>query len=416
MRPEQIKIDEFDYDLPESRIALHPPAQRDSSKLLLYKNGDITEDTFANIHLHLPEKTLLVFNNSRVINARIKFKKASGAIVEIFCLEPAGAVADYNMVMGKKAGVSWKCLVGGAAKWKEPFLQKEIVVDGKATLLTVIKKEKLAGIFVIDFSWQPQEFSFAQIIEAAGAVPLPPYIKRHTQTEDTSRYQTIYAAHNGSVAAPTAGLHFTENVFTKLAAKRIEKAFVTLHVGAGTFKPVKAGTMQEHDMHAEYIDVDISSIEHIKKNAGRIAAAGTTSLRTIESLYWLGVKAFLNPALAELSLSQWEVYNEPLATCSLQPYDALNSLLTWMRTNKINNIFTKTQILIAPGYRFRIANMLVTNFHQPRSTLLLLVAAAIGNDWKKMYSYAMAHEFRFLSYGDANLIFIKNAATGSNFL
>ena len=239
-------------------------------------------------------------------------------------------------------------------------------------------------------------------------MPLPPYIKRSTDNEDTSRYQTIFAAHNGSVAAPTAGLHFTENIFEKLAAKNISKAFVTLHVGAGTFKPVKAERMQDHEMHAEYIDVNIATIEKLKAHIGKIGATGTTSLRTIESLYWLGVKASLNPETAELSLLQWDVYDEPLANTNLTAADALNALLYWLKKNNKENIFTQTQILIAPGYRFRIANILITNCHQPRSTLLLLVAAAIGNDWKMMYEYAMKNDFRFLSYGDGNLIIIDN--------
>jgi S-adenosylmethionine:tRNA ribosyltransferase-isomerase len=406
MRPVKISINDFDYDLPEGRIALHPLTQRDASKLLVYKNGTLAEDTFANIDTHLPANTLLVFNDTKVINARIKFIKSSGTGIEIFCLEPYETVKDYSTVMNKKEKVMWKCLVGGAAKWKETFLEKTISINGENILLSAEKKEKLSDSFIIEFSWQPAHYSFAEIIEAAGDVPLPPYIKRSTDDEDVSRYQTIFAANNGSVAAPTAGLHFTENIFEKLPQKNISKTFVTLHVGAGTFKPVKAETMDGHEMHAEYIDVNTETINEIRNKTGHIAATGTTSLRTIESIYWLGAKVFLNPGVQTLSLSQWEVYDEPLSNVSLSANDALDHLLEWMKRNNIENIFTQTQILIAPGYTFRIANMLITNFHQPRSTLLLLVAAAIGYDWKKMYSYAMENDFRFLSYGDGNLIFI----------
>jgi len=408
MRPSAISINDFDYELPDERIALHPLAQRDASKLLVYRAGDLEEAVFANIDHHLPEGALLVFNNTKVINARVRFKKATGANIEIFCLEPHEAINDYSSIMSRKESVRWKCLVGGAAKWKDEVLEKEISINDDKVILSVAKMEKLTDAFIIDFSWSPASFSFAEIIEAAGDVPLPPYIKRSTDNEDTSRYQTIFAAHNGSVAAPTAGLHFTENIFEKLAAKNISKAFVTLHVGAGTFKPVKADRMQDHEMHAEYIDVNIDAIEKLKAHIGKIGATGTTSLRTIESLYWLGVKASLHPDAAALSLSQWDVYDASLANIKLTASDALDALINWLRKNNKENIFTQTQILIAPGYKFRIANMLITNFHQPRSTLLLLVAAAIGDDWKKMYGYAMENDFRFLSYGDGNLIFIND--------
>ncbi len=406
MIPQQISIDNYDYDLPDDRIALHPLSQRDLSKLLVYKNGEITESTFLKIDDYLPTETLLVFNNTKVINARIKFAKTTGTLIEIFCLEPFGEITEYSTVMNATNNVQWKCLVGGAAKWKDEVLEKEITIAGEKVILFAKKVEKITEAFIIEFYWQPPSFSFAEIIEAAGKVPLPPYIKRNTDEEDTSRYQTIFAEHRGSVAAPTAGLHFSENIFEKLSAKKINKTFVTLHVGAGTFKPVKAATMAEHEMHAEYIDVDIATIENIKNNIGRIAAVGTTSLRTIESLYWFGAKVFNNKSLKELSLHQWDVYSNELAIIKCSAEDALGALLTWMKENNKERIFTQTQILIAPSYTFKIANMLITNFHQPKSTLLLLVAAAIGNDWKKMYNYALENNFRFLSYGDGNLIFI----------
>jgi S-adenosylmethionine:tRNA ribosyltransferase-isomerase len=406
MTPQQISIDDYNYDLPDERIALHPLVQRDSSKLLVYKNGGVAASTFSKLDEYLPSETMLVFNNTKVINARIKFTKTTGALIEIFCLEPVGNITEYSTIMNATNTVQWKCLVGGAAKWKDEILEKEIAIGSEQVRLFAKKVEKITEAFIIEFSWQPSSFSFAEIIETAGKVPLPPYIKRDTDNEDTSRYQTIFAEHSGSVAAPTAGLHFSENVFRKLSAKNINTTFVTLHVGAGTFKPVKATTMADHEMHAEYIDVDITTIENIKDNIGKIAAVGTTSLRTIESLYWFGAKVFTDKSVKELSLLQWDVYSDELVNSKLSAYDALETLLIWMKENNKQRIFTQTQILIAPSYTFRIANMLITNFHQPKSTLLLLVAAAIGNDWKKMYSYALKNDFRFLSYGDGNLIFI----------
>ena len=405
MNPSKISIQDYSYHLPEEKIALHPLAQRDASKLLVYKKGIIEENVFANITSLLPEHSLLVFNNTRVINARIRFKKTTGANIEIFCLEPQGNITEYSTVMSSTGASQWKCLVGGAAKWKDEVLEKNIIINGENVLLKAIMLDKLSDAYSIQLSWTPANFSFAAVIEAAGETPLPPYIKRITEEEDTSRYQTIFAEEDGSVAAPTAGLHFTENIFEQLQKKNIDKTFVTLHVGAGTFKPVKAATMLDHEMHAEYIDINKESIIELKNKLGKIAAVGTTSLRTIESLYLLGVKAYLNPEEKKLVLNQWDVYNDPLVNANVKTADALDALLVWMKLNNTNNIFTQTQLLIAPGYRFRIANILITNFHQPQSTLLLLVAAAIGDDWKKMYDYALKNDFRFLSYGDGSLIF-----------
>ena len=312
MTPQQISIDDYNYDLPDDRIALHPLSQRDASKLLVYKNGNIEETIFSKIDENLPQETLLVFNNTKVINARIKFTKLTGAVIEIFCLEPFGTITEYSTVMNATTSAQWKCLVGGAAKWKEKTLQKKIKINDEEVILSAKKIAKITEAFIIEFSWIPATFSFAEIIEAAGRVPLPPYIKRNADEEDTSRYQTIFAEHGGSVAAPTAGLHFTENIFEKLAQKNIQKTFVTLHVGAGTFKPVKAATMQDHEMHAEYIDVDIATIQTLKNNIGKVAAVGTTSLRSIESLYWFGVKVFNDRNIKELSLHQWDVYSDDL--------------------------------------------------------------------------------------------------------
>lgn len=406
MDPRTISINEYNYPLPENRIALHPLPARDASKLLVYKKGEIRETVFSAIDEYIPPETLLVLNNTKVINARIKFKKNTGAIIEIFCLEPYQAASGYENAMAKTGSSQWKCFVGGAAKWKDEILQKEITIGEQKVILSAAKKEGPDETFLIEFFWEPAGLSFFQITEAAGNVPLPPYIKRDSDNEDAERYQTVFAAHIGSVAAPTAGLHFSEEILKKLSIKNIHPAFVTLHVGAGTFKPVKADTMAGHDMHAEYLDVSAETIVELKNKIGKIAAVGTTSLRTIESLYWFGVKVFYNKELKELSLKQWDVYSEELRDTRLSTYDALTALQEWMKKNELKNIFTQTQILIAPGYNFRMVNMLITNFHQPRSTLLLLVAAAIGDDWKKMYDHALANDFRFLSYGDANLIFI----------
>ncbi len=406
MKPSELSILDFSYQLPEEKIALHPLSQRDASKLLIYKDGHLQEDLFSNIAHYLPENTLLVFNNTRVINARLRFKKTTGANIEIFCLEPLGEVADYSTIMSATAQVRWKCLVGGAAKWKEEALVKTISIEGQTLEIKALKMGRLNEAYDIQLSWTPSNHSFAAVLEAAGDTPLPPYIKRDTDLADKNRYQTIFAKEAGSVAAPTAGLHFTEAIFEKLQTKGISKTFITLHVGAGTFKPVKATQMQDHDMHAEYIDVHRESIEELRNNIGHIAAVGTTSLRTLETLYWLGAKICLNPSLEKLFISQWEVYEAPLSACKIDATDAMDALLLWMQQHQTNHIFAQTQILIAPGYRFKMANILTTNFHQPQSTLLLLVAAAIGNEWTRMYDYALQHDFRFLSYGDGNLIFI----------
>lgn len=406
MHPRDLSINDFTYNLPAEKIATHPLSERDLSKLLIYKEEKITEDIYRNIAEHLPESSLLVFNNAKVIPARILFKKDTGAIIEIFCLEPYEE--EYTIVMSKKGAVKWKCMIGGASKWKEGSLQKRIFLNGEAVVLTASLKEKLADSYVTEFSWFPEKISFAEIIEQAGVMPLPPYIKREVQIDDKERYQTIYAQHKGSVAAPTAGLHFTSEVFSALKEKKINIDYVTLHVGAGTFKPVKADKMDQHDMHAEWIDVSLHTIEnlliHLNKN---ITAVGTTSLRTIESLYWMGLKTLLdkNIIVEQLEIKQWEVYEE-LSKKKIRPEESLHSLLDWLKKNELQKLFIKTQILIAPSYHFKIADALITNFHQPRSTLLLLVAA-ITKDWKKIYDHALQNKYRFLSYGDGCLLQIN---------
>jgi S-adenosylmethionine:tRNA ribosyltransferase-isomerase len=402
MNPRNISILDFTYQLPDDKIALHPLAQRDASKLLVYREGLIKEDIYQNIHDHLPQNSLLIFNNTKVIKARILFTKSTGAVIEIFLLEPYQA--DYTSTLTATRSCKWKCFIGGVAKWKASILKKELRPAGLE--LNAVLIEKVTDAYVVEFNWNGN-VSFAEIIDQAGNIPLPPYIKRKTDEEDIIRYQTIYAAHDGSVAAPTAGLHFSDTVFKQFDKKNISKDFVTLHVGAGTFKPVKASTMEAHEMHAEWIDVSIISIENIIANLNNtIVAVGTTSLRTIESLYWLGVKSVLDPSSQQLYLSQWEVYDQ-LAAANISVKEALDNLIQWLKRNKTNQLFTHTQILIAPGYTFKIIKALITNFHQPQSTLLLLVSAAIGTNWKKVYDYALENDFRFLSYGDGSLLFIE---------
>lgn len=409
--PRNISIEDYVYELPDDRIALHPLAERDASKLLIYRKGVIREDIYRNIDQHVPASSLLVFNNTRVIRARIRFQKESGGIIEIFCLEPYERISDFSTIMNRKGSVRWKCMIGGASKWKTGSLQKEL--NSKHATLEARLVEKLTDAYVVEFLWTPPTHSFAEILDASGDIPLPPYIKRKNDESDATRYQTIYARDEGSVAAPTAGLHFTQEIFDRLKEKGIQQAFLTLHVGAGTFKPVKASTMAGHDMHAEWIDVTNTFIQQlIAQYPKPVVAVGTTSLRTLESLYWMGVKTALDPSLQQLSLTQWEVYEPLLADTNLSLEEALRALRNWLDRNKRDRLFTQSQILIAPGYRFRVANALVTNFHQPRSTLLLLVAAAVGyknSEWKKIYEYALSHHFRFLSYGDGSLLFIQKS-------
>ncbi len=409
--PKNISIHDFTYSLPEERIAKYPLTERDASKLLIYKEGEIVEDVYRSITHHIPENSLLIFNNTKVVEARLLFQKPTGGVIEIFCLEPHEQYADITTAMLQKGKVLWQCLVGGVSKWKTgQLLEKKIKQSGKEIILQASYIEKRNDSFIIELSWSPTELSFAEVLHYAGAIPLPPYIKRAVEEADSERYQTVYAHFDGSVAAPTAGLHFTDTIFKKLKDKNILTGFVTLHVGAGTFKPVKADIMQEHEMHAEFIDVSRTTIENIVDNLdNNIIAVGTTSLRTIESLYWLGVKQSLVisresgvDTYKQLSLLQWEAYE--LSEKNISAKDALQSLLNWTKENKLERIVAKTQILIAPGYEFKIVKGLVTNFHQPQSTLLLLVAALIGDDWRKVYDYALQNDFRFLSYGDGSLL------------
>ncbi len=408
MHPSQIQIKDYTYNLPDDRIARYPLAQRDQSKLLIYKDGNISEDLYRNIGQQLNNKTLLLFNNTRVIEARMFFEKSTGGSIEIFCLEPA-ADTELTQAMMSIGKVRWNCLVGGAAKWKQGLLEKKLVQQEQSFSLYAEMIERKTDHFIIEFTWQPQ-FTFAEVLHLAGILPLPPYLQRQTEAADYERYQTVYAKQEGSVAAPTAGLHFTDELLKQLQEQGIEEAYVTLHVGAGTFKPVKSATMQDHEMHKEWMQVKRSTIETILCfQSGNIIPVGTTSLRTLESLYWMGVKAYHQPTatMEELEIHQWDAYELP---SSLSATDALTALLNWMHTHETEELICHTQILIAPGYKIRLANALVTNFHQPDSTLLLLVAAFVGNDWRKIYDYALANDFRFLSYGDGSLLWRRETS------
>lgn len=410
MDPRNISIEDYSYILPESKIANYPLPERDQSKLLIWNKGEIKEDIYKNITDHLPEKSLLIFNNTKVIQARILFKKSTGGVIEIFCLEPYEQNNEYNSVMNKKEFVHWKCLIGGASKWKSGPLEKSFIINNKEVNLKAELTKKLPEAYITKLSWKPDEYSFGEIIEHAGEMPLPPYIKRKAIEEDRKSYQTIYAEQDGSVAAPTAGLHFTPGIFSSFKNKNILTDFITLHVGAGTFKPVKSKVMLSHEMHAEWIDVSMSVIKNILKNKEKIIAVGTTSLRTIESLYWMGLKVLsnINCVIGNLEIKQWGVYDKNFLETNVSVENALTALLNWMKLNQLTRIISKTQILILPGYKFKIAKGLITNFHQPKSTLLLLIAAAIGNEWKRIYNYALENNFRFLSYGDGCLLLFDN--------
>jgi len=402
-----ISIDDYSYDLPANRIANFPLPQRDLSKLLVCKKAIFSEDVYRNLATYLPANSLIVFNNSRVISARLIFSKQGGGKIEIFCLQPVDDAGGMHLALMQKGQADWVCLVGGASKWKAgQVLEKGFESAGKPGILRALYKSKATEAFVIHFEWDNVDLNFAEVLELVGATPLPPYIKRAADITDKDRYQTIYADEAGSVAAPTAGLHFTPSIMEQLAAKNIDPVFVTLHVGAGTFRPVKSATMRDHEMHSEFIDIGLDSLIRITENAGsHITAVGTTSIRTLESLYWMGVKILKNVMVNEdyIAVEQW--FAAENNECEVSASQALSALCNWMTGKKLSRLITKTQLLIAPGYKFRVADALITNFHQPKSTLLLLIAAMAGKEWRTIYDYALANEFRFLSYGDGCLIF-----------
>lgn len=398
MKKEEILIQDYTYPLPNERIAHHPLQKRDDSKLLVYKSGKIEEDRFFNLAQRLPYGATLILNNTRVIEARIFFTKSTGGVIEIFCLEPHGQIMEVSLQ--QQGAAEWTCMIGGASKWKPgQVLSKELTIDGEKVILEARYKGKVEDAFVIHFSWTPGNLHFVQVLHAAGDIPLPPYIKRSAELIDKERYQTIFAREEGSVAAPTAALHFTEDVFQHLQAKNIRSNYITLNVGAGTFKPVKTASIADHHMHSETFTVKRDTLEAILQ-ASKVIAVGTTSLRTIESLHWLGVK-LLKGGLEQWALEQWEVYE---LDDFISYQESIGAILQWMKDKGREELHCRTALLIVPGYRFKIPSAIITNFHQPQSTLLLLIAAFIGEDWRTVYQYALEHDFRFLSYGDSSLL------------
>ena len=399
-----INIDEYDYDLPEERIAQYPQTERDGSRLLVYRQGSISEDIFRNITEHLPASSLLVFNNTRVIRARLLFTKQSGSNIEVLLLEPLNP-SDYSRNFASEKPVEWKCMIGNLKKWKEGPLSLSFEVNKKQYKLIAIREGPAGEAWRVKFCWEPGEISFAGVINSAGHIPLPPYVNREDEEIDNIRYQTVYGKISGSVASPTAGLHFTEKVLYDILNKGIDTTEITLHVGAGTFQPVRSNNLSDHVMHCEHYAVTRNTIENLLSNQGRIIAVGTTSVRTLESMYWLGRKLILEPDNEEKQLhtGQWEPY-QPGRAGETSVRESFESLLRKMDKNGTENIIASTSLMIIPGYDFRIINAMITNFHQPRSTLLLLVSAWTGKNWKKIYDFAMHHNFRFLSYGDSSLL------------
>lgn len=397
-----IDINDYDYDLPSDLIAQYPVNERDKSQLLIFKENTIVKDSFSNIDEYIPPDSLLVFNNTRVIRARILFRKETGAVIEILCLEPL-VPFEYALSFSSKEPVEWKCIVGNLKKWKSGILMTRFKYNDNQYFLFVERLQSEGEAWRIKFSWNCKDMSFGEVIETTGHIPLPPYINRKDEAEDIERYQTVYSRIRGSVAAPTAGLHFTDHVFEKIKSRGIRSVELTLHVGAGTFQPVKADNIYDHEMHCEHFSIDINTIGILLENQGKIIPVGTTSVRTLESLYWLGVKIIHNPSesFPKLSLRQWEAY-EMATTISVT--ESLTALLNYLKERNLTNLQAATSIMIVPGYEFRLTNGMVTNFHQPRSTLLLLISAWTGNRWKKIYIFAVENRFRFLSYGDSSLL------------
>ena len=401
-KTEQIRIEEFNYPLPDERIAKFPLTKRDESKLLVYRNGKIDEAVFKQLSDYLPQGSMLVYNNTRVIQARMLFQKETGAQIEVFCLEPV-IPHDYALVFQQTESCSWLCLVGNLKKWKEGALHKTIRMDDKEVVLSAERIKTTGDSHLVRFSWNNPQVTFAELLDAAGILPIPPYLHRETRESDLQTYQTVYSKIKGSVAAPTAGLHFTPEVLAGLDAKGFTREEVTLHVGAGTFKPVKSEVIGDHEMHTEFISVRRSSIENIRTNLGRIIAVGTTSVRTLESLYYMGRTLVNNPDATseELVVTQWTPYHE---TEEVTAHEALTALLDYLDRNQTDTLLSATQIMIAPGYEFKIVKGIITNFHQPKSTLLLLISAFVNGNWKSIYNYALDNDFRFLSYGDSSLL------------
>ena len=404
MDTKHIQIKDFNYNLPDERIAKFPLAKRDNSKLLLYRHGEVTEDVFHNIAEYLPKGALMVFNNNKVIQARLHFRKETGALIEVFLLEPY-MPADYEQMFQTTGHCSWLCMIGNLKKWKEGTLKRTFDVKGKEVTLVAERKEDVHKSYRVDFSWDASDVSWAELLDAVGELPIPPYLNRETQESDKTTYQTVYSKIKGSVAAPTAGLHFTPEVLADIDRHGIDREELTLHVGAGTFKPVKSEEIQDHEMHTEYICVHRQTLEKLIRHEAKAIAVGTTSVRTLESLYYIGVKLekTLDLSEEELHVCQWEPYENAVAK-PITPIKAIENILAYLDKHGLSALHASTQIIIAPGYEYNIVKMLVTNFHQPQSTLLLLVSAFVHGDWRKIYDYALAHDFRFLSYGDSSLL------------
>ena len=403
--PKHIRISEFNYPLPDERIAKFPLPVRDQSKLLLYRHGEVTEDIFTSLPDYLPANSLMIFNNTKVIKARLHFHKETGALIEVFCLEPVQP-NDYALNFQQTEHAAWLCMIGNLKKWKEGALKREITVKGKPLTLTAERGACHGTSHWVDFRWNNPEITFADILEVFGELPIPPYLNRETQESDKETYQTVYSKIKGSVAAPTAGLHFTPRVLDALREKGVALEELTLHVGAGTFKPVKSEEIEGHEMHTEYISVNRSTLEKLVAHEGKAIAVGTTSVRTLESLYHIGVTLLHNPNATEedLHVKQWQPYETALETAATPAVDALQAIIAYLDRHHMETLHSSTQIIIAPGYEYRIVKAMVTNFHQPQSTLLLLVSAFLHGDWRKIYDYALAHDFRFLSYGDSSLL------------
>lgn len=402
MDTKHIRIKDFNYELPDDRIAKFPVTQRDHSKLLVYNHGNVSEDMFYNIADYLPKGSLMVFNNTRVIQARIHFRKSTGALMEVFLLEPSKPT-DYELMFQARGACSWLCMIGNLKKWKEGPLNRVINIKGRDVTLAAIRRHEQGTSHWVDFSWDDESVTFADILESVGELPIPPYLNRETQESDKVTYQTVYSKIKGSVAAPTAGLHFTDEVLRSIDEHGIEREELTLHVGAGTFKPVKSDEISGHDMHTEYICVQRKTLLKLIEHDACAIAVGTTSVRTLESLYYIGVRLADNPDATEeqLHIDQWEPYD---TKPGLAPVDAIRNIVDYLDRNGLSSLHGSTQIIIAPGYDYKIVKMLVTNFHQPQSTLLLLVSAFVNGDWRKIYEYALSHDFRFLSYGDSSLL------------
>lgn len=403
--PKHIKIQDFSYDLSDGRIAKFPLKERDRSKLLLYMNGEVKEDIFTSLPKYINQGELMVFNNTKVIQARLHFRKETGALIEVFCLEPIEP-ADYAMNFQQTEHAAWLCLVGNLKKWKGEALKREMIVKGRLITLTAERQQAVGTSHWVDFRWNNRKVTFADILEVFGELPIPPYLNRETQESDKVTYQTVYSKIKGSVAAPTAGLHFTQRVLDALRDKGVDMEELTLHVGAGTFKPVKSKEIAGHEMHTEWISVRKDTIESLIRHGGKAIAVGTTSVRTLESLYHMGVTLILHPDATDeqLKVKQWQPYELPAEAAGISSVDALNALLAYMNRHELDTLHSSTQIIIAPGYTYQIVKAMVTNFHQPQSTLLLLVSAFVHGDWRKIYDYALSHQFRFLSYGDSSFL------------